>query len=356
MHRHAGGRPFCSIVPPDLLIEIAREGDAEDRDAALKSLTSAASARARRATTSRMARELGLRVDELSFTAAQQGRHNTVYDAQNGTALPGVQARGDGDPASDDVAVNQAFDNAEITYGYYKEVHDRDSLDGYGLEMVSSVHYRVALDNAFWNGEQMMYGDGGRLFKPGSFTAALDVVGHELTHGVTDFTAGLEYHNQSGALNESFSDVFGSLVKQKHLGQLADQADWLLGEGMLGPALDGVALRSLKAPGTAHSRDRQPAGMDSYVQLPDTDVGDWGGVHINSGIPNHAFYLAATAIGGNAWDIAGRVWYTTLTEHLGPNSDFEETARATVEVAASLGYGDGPQDAIENAWKEVGVL
>ena len=359
MHRHAARpshRPVCSIVPPDLLLSVAREGSEETRDDAIKALTAGASARAQRAATAGLVQELGLRVNELTFTTARVDHHNTVYDAQNQITRPGVKVRDDDDPPADDEAVNQAFDNAEITYRHYKEVHGRESLDGYGLELVSSVHYRVDLDNAFWNGEQMLYGDGsGRLFKKGAFTAALDVVAHEMTHGVTNFSANLEYHNQSGALNESFSDVFGSLVKQRHLGQSAEDADWLLGAGILGPALPGEALRSLKAPGTAHERDRQPGGMDSFVELPDTEMGDWGGVHINSGIPNRAFHLAATAIGGNAWETAGAIWYATLTEHLGATSDFAETAQATLEVAGS-GFGDDVRAAVENAWKEVGVL
>jgi Zn-dependent metalloprotease len=349
-------RPICMIAPPDLLISVAREGDPEDRDAAVKALTAAASARAQRIVTANLMREFGVRLDALSFTTATAGRHNTVYDAQNQIARPGVKARGDGDPESSDESVNHAYDGAEITHQFYKDVYGRDSLDDNGVELVSSVHYRRDLDNAFWTGEQMLYGDGsGRIFKKGSLVAALDVCGHELTHGVVGFSANLAYHNQSGALNESFADVFGSLVKQKHNGQTAEDADWLLGAGILGPALAGDALRSLKDPGTANERDRQPKGMDSFVDLPDTEEGDYGGVHINSGIPNHAFYLAATALGGNAWEVAGQIWYTTLTEQLRANSDFKETAQATVEVAESS-FGSDERDAVENAWKEVGVL
>jgi Zn-dependent metalloprotease len=182
---------------------------------------------------------------------------------------------------------------------------------------------------------------------------------HELTHGVTQFTAGLRYRAQSGALNESFSDVFGSLVKQRSLGQAADQADWLIGEGILGPQLPGDALRSLKAPGTAFQFDNQPAHMDQYVQLPDDGDPrhDHGGVHINSGIPNHAFFLAATAIGGNAWEIAGSVWYTTLTTRLDENSDFQAAADATARVAGELfGAGGAEQQAVQAAWQQVGIV
>jgi Zn-dependent metalloprotease len=232
-------------------------------------------------------------------------------------------------------------------------------VDGQGLELVSSVHFETDYDNAFWNGAQMVYGDGDdQMFKRGGFTQCLDVMAHELTHGVTQFTAGLRYRGQSGALNESFSDVLGSLVKQRSLGQTADQADWLIGEGIMGPQLPGVALRSLKAPGTAFQFDNQPADMDHYVELPDDGDPrhDNGGVHINSGIPNHAFYLAATALGGNAWEKAGRIWYTTLTTRLGEDSDFQAAADATVAVGSDLfGAGGAEEQAVRAAWAQVGI-
>jgi Zn-dependent metalloprotease len=196
----------------------------------------------------------------------------------------------------------------------------------------------------------MVYGDGdGQMFKNGAFTQSLDVIAHELTHGVTQFTAGLRYRMQSGALNEHFSDVFGSLVKQRFLGQTADQADWLIGEGILGPQLPGTALRSLKAPGTAFQFDNQPAHMDRYAELPDDGDPrhDSGGVHINSGIPNHAFYLVAMAMGGNAWEKAGTIWYTTLTTRLDENSDFQAAADVTVDVSGKLfGAGGAEQQAV----------
>jgi Zn-dependent metalloprotease len=206
----------------------------------------------------------------------------------------------------------------------------------------------------------MVYGDGsGMMFAKGAFTRATDVIGHELTHGVTQYTAGLVYHKQPGALNESMSDVFGSLVKQYGRGQTADQADWLIGEGILGSAVHGEALRSMKAPGTAFDLDRQPAHMDDFQDLPDDDNphNDHGGVHINSGIPNHAFFLAATAMGGYAWEKAGRIWYVTLTERLQPFSEFLAAAEATVTVAGEL-FGDGSQeqDHVRDAWRRVGVL
>jgi Zn-dependent metalloprotease len=202
----------------------------------------------------------------------------------------------------------------------------------------------------------MVFGDGdGVLF--GDFTGCMDVIGHELTHGVVQYSADLVYQGQSGALNESVADVFGSLVKQYALGQRAADADWLIGAGLFGPGVRGTALRSLKAPGTAYDdprlgRDPQPGVMEDYVE---TDKDD-GGVHINSGIPNRAFQLLAVALGGAAWERAGRIWYDTLTGGtLRRDAGFAEFARATADAARAR-FGDGPvPEAVADAWKQVGL-
>jgi Zn-dependent metalloprotease len=224
------------------------------------------------------------------------------------------------------------------------------------------VHYGQNYDNAFWNGQQMVYGDGDadmpedeQLFN--RFTIAIDVIGHELTHGVTQYEAKLVYSLQPGALNESFSDVFGSLVKQRALGQTANQADWLIGKGLFTANVSGEAIRSMKAPGTAYNdpvlgRDPQPAHMSNYVNT----ANDNGGVHINSGIPNHAFYVVATELGGNAWEKAGRIWYITLRDKLQFSSNFQQAAALTFAVAGEL-YGTGSleQAAVRKGWDAVGI-
>jgi hypothetical protein len=188
------------------------------------------------------------------------------------------------------------------------------------------------------------------------FTIAIDIMGHELAHGVTEHTAGLEYHDQPGALNESVSDVFGSLVKQWSLNQTADQADWLIGAGLLASSIKGVALRSMKAPGTAYDdfllgKDPQPDHMSKYV----VTTSDNGGVHINSGIPNKAFYLAAIAIGGYAWEKAGHIWYQTLLDpRLSPTAQFQDFANLTVEHAGKL-FNESIQGMVIKAWRDVGI-
>ncbi|MCW2758077.1 MAG: peptidase thermolysin, partial [Nocardioidaceae bacterium] len=200
-----------------------------------------------------------------------------------------------------------------------------------------------------WDGSQMVFGDGdGQVF--GRFTASLSVIGHELSHGVTQYSADLVYEGQPGALNESFSDVVGSCVKQAVAGETAAQADWLIGEGIFLPGVKGKALRSMAAPGTAYDdprlgKDPQVGSMADYVDTTD----DNGGVHLNSGIPNRAFQLAATAIGGSSADGAGRIWYAALTSGIGPDTDFAGFAAATVAA------GGDHADAVRTAWETVGV-
>jgi len=282
--------------------------------------------------------------------AATGEKRRTVYDAKNKSALPGKLVRGEGSQPVEDVAVNQAYDGAGATYDFYREVMQRSSIDGKGLRIDSTVHYQNKFNNAFWNGQQMVYGDGdGKLFL--GFTGSIDVIAHELTHGVTQnaVPGGLDYVDQSGALNESLSDVFGSMVKQWTLKQSSEQADWLIGAGIMAPGV-GKALRSMADPGNQEltwSGDDQPKTMAGYVE--------GGDVHTNSGIPNHAFYAAAIALKGNSWDKAGPIWYKALSL-LTPGATFADMAKATSQAATLLYGADTPeQHAVLAAWKVVGV-
>nr|MCW2727242.1 peptidase family protein [Aeromicrobium sp.] len=280
----------------------------------------------------------------------------TISDAQGTETLPGRVVRREGDDPTGDVAADEAYDGLGATYDLFAEAFGRASIDGAGLPLLASVHYGQRYDNAFWDGSQMVFGDGdGQVF--GRFTASLSVIGHELAHGVTQYTADLVYEGQSGALNESISDVFGALVEQHSRGQGAAEASWLIGEGLFTDEVEGNALRSMKAPGTAYDddvlgKDPQPATMDDYIETTD----DNGGVHLNSGIPNHAFYLAATAMGGNAWETAGPIWYDTITSGLSATATFAEFAAATVSAAAERFGDDSPERAaVADAWSTVGV-
>ena len=345
---------FC-ITPPQMLREIVMNGSPEQRDLALRSITTSEQIRGQRGAMTK-------NILSIMKPVAAEMKQRIVYDAKNGSQLPGSAVRQEGDKPVSDVAVNEAYDGSGVTYDLYFEAYGRNSIDNQGMRLDSTVHYQKGYDNAFWNGSQMVYGDGDedlpeadRLFN--RFTASIDVIGHELTHGVTQFEAGLVYWDQPGALNESFSDVFGSLVKQYQRKETADQANWIIGEGLFTSNVNGVGIRSMKAPGTAYDdpvlgKDPQPAHMDNYVKT----IEDNGGVHINSGIPNHAFYVVATEIGGYAWEKAGQIWYKTLTEKLTERSSFQEAADLTYAAAGELyGTGSVEQSAVKTGWAEVGI-
>ena len=353
-HRHS---IFC-ILPPYILDSIILNGAPQERAHALRTLGIDHSIRTMRATQTflpAVSPQVSGGVPPALGATPQIQR--TIYDAQHSSTLPGEVVRREGASPTGDPAVNEAYDGLGATFNFYWQAYQRNSIDNQGLPLLASVHFEVNYDNAFWDGQQMVFGDGdGQIFN--RFTISLDVIGHELTHGVTQTDAKLVYHSQSGAMNESISDVFGSLVKQFALGQTADQADWLIGAGLFTANVQGVAIRSMKAPGTAFNdpklgKDPQPTNMQGYVHTPQ----DNGGVHINSGIPNHAFYLIATQIGGKAWEKAGLIWYNTLHDPgLHPNSNFRSFAQLTAKNADQLfGQGSPEGQAVRAGWKEVGI-
>ncbi|NHN54187.1 peptidase M4 family protein [Calidifontibacter sp. DB0510] len=370
----------CLIVPPHILRRLAASGDPRVARAAERTLARSSAATgqrqvraARSGENPRNAGGVGLIPPHLRERAEHRRQEaapprkttatleRTIYDAQQGTSLPGRQVRAEGEEPTRDKAVNEAYDGLGDTWTLYWEAFGRNSLDDKGLPLIATVHYDKDFDNAYWDGEQMVFGDGDGTYFNG-FTSAVDVIGHELTHGVTQYTVGFTYVGQSGALNESVSDVFGSMVKQRVLGQTAEQADWLIGQGLFTAKVKGEALRSMKAPGTAYDdprlgKDPQPADMDGYQELPHDEQNDNGGVHINSGIPNRAFYLAATGIGGNSWEGAGLVWYDVITQGgLPKDAEFSAFATATIKAAGDrFGQGSSQQQAVESAWKTVKV-
>jgi Zn-dependent metalloprotease len=337
------------ITPPHMLKKLLESKDKAIRQAALSTLLA----------TTRLRGEREVRA-AAGFLAVPASGRRTIYDLRGGTVLStAVVARTENSQASTDSSVNRAFDGLGSTREFYKDVLGRNSLDGHGMRLDAYVHRDIDYNNAFWDGQQMVFGDGdGVIFT--DFTRSLDVIAHELAHGVTEFTANLEYHKQPGALNESMSDVFGSLVKQWSLGQTSDEADWLIGAELFTPDILADALRSMKAPGTAYDnemlgRDPQPDHIDRFENLPDTEAGDWGGVHINSGIPNKAFYLTAVGIGGYAWEAPGHIWYESL---LASNqlTQFQEFADTTYLKAGHLyGTGSDEQQTVADAWREVGI-
>ncbi|MFI2432078.1 M4 family metallopeptidase [Streptomyces sp. NPDC018693] len=353
MTTNGGHEPvFCTVVPPHVLDRLARNDDPALSGPARRTLARDNELRGRRQVTT----EFRLAAAPAAKAPSDQPLR-TIYDAEHRTRLPGTKVRGEGEEAGQDATVNRAYAGLGATFDLFLQAYGRHSIDGDGLPLDATVHYDRDYNNAFWNGEQMVFGDGdGEIFL--DFTLPVDVIGHELAHGVTQYTANLTYYGQSGALNESMSDVFGALIKQYTLGQTATEADWLIGAELLAPGVTGQALRSMKAPGTAYDdddlgKDPQPATMDDFVRT----GRDNGGVHINSGIPNHAFYLAATALGGHAWEKAGQIWYDVLTGgELAERALFTDFAKLTVQAARER-FGDGGDEfqAVAKAWEQVGV-
>jgi Zn-dependent metalloprotease len=326
--------------------KIVEKGTKKQKEHAWKNLILTEQLRGRRSVTGLMS----------SMFSVSNELNRTIFDAENGESLPGVVVRYEGGKARGGSTVNEAYNYSGATYNFYDKIFQRKSIDARGMNLDSTVHYGQDYNNAFWNGTQMVYGDGdNEIFQ--RFTRSIDVVGHELTHGITQYEAALVYEGQAGALNESFSDVFGSMVKQYYLRQTVDEADWLIGSGLFAKKVKGDALRSMREPGTAYNdptigKDPQPSHMKDYVKTSD----DNGGVHINSGIPNRAFYLTAMELGGYAWKKAGKIWYLTLRDRLRENSDFQSAADSTFEVADWLyGKKSKEQIAVKTAWAQVGI-
>ncbi len=304
----------------------------------------------------------------LSSTASKDRTKlcREIWDSHETPAEQGERIWKEGQPIPEnDREVKNAIEGVGHVWNFYKTLFNRLSIDNKGLPIIQSVRYREEEDeeycNAFWDGEQMFYGSGGKRFT-NSFTSDLDIIAHELTHGVIDCEAKLEYKFQSGALNESFADVFGILIKQWANKTSVRKSDWLIGKKVL---IGINALRSMKAPGTAFKNDPvfgddpQPAHMKQFKKMRNTENGDYGGVHINSGITNLAFYITSFELGGNAWEKAGAIWYAALTDHklMKKNSDFADAAVATIKKATLLfGNGSLAVKAVEKGWKEVGVI
>jgi Zn-dependent metalloprotease len=351
------------FLPPFILRHIARHGDAEDKRHARTTLTHDRQIRAARmelmAEAHTQERRVTLVPPPRSGRAPSRLRR-TIYAwrANARRRLPGVRVRAEGRPPCGDPAADEAYDGLGTAFTFFRDVFGRRSVDDLFMPLIATVHYSTHYNNAFWNGDQMVFGDGdGKLFN--RFTGSLEIIGHELTHGIMQYTAQLQYTLQAGAVHESICDVMGILLRQ-WAGNVAAQDDhWLIGVGLLMPGVNGRALRSMLEPGTAFDdpllgRDPQPGHMDAFRRTAD----DNGGVHINSGIPNRAFALAARAIGGFAWERAGKIWYAALCDRrLEPHFGFRRFARITVQNAEKLYGANGLEaEAVRAAWEQVGIV
>ncbi len=279
--------------------------------------------------------------DPVAALIAGNPRSDTIIETAGNTKGSSLDFVTSGSlNAWDPAAVSAAY-NTRRVYDYYKNTHARNSIDDKNATLQAVIHFDANLDNAFWNGTHMVYGDGGTVFNP--LARCLDVAAHEMTHGVIENTAGLLYVNQSGALNESFADVFAAMV---------DTSNWTVGDGCV---KNGPYLRNLANP--ALGRSPQPTKMSEYQQLPQTK--DNGGVHVNSGIPNRAAYLIAEGLSAEGLGTSiGRehtqkIYYRALTTYLLQSSQFIDARRATIKAAQDLYPADVA--AVTKAWDVVQV-
>lgn len=290
-----------------------------------------------------------------------------VYDGTQRRDLPGkwlVSVEGDQSIPStykqngtiEDTTVNQALQNALDVFLFYLNNYQYNSFDGEGKAITSTVHYGKNYENAFWNGNQMVYGDGSSLFE--QFVSFPDVVGHELTHGITGDR--LAYEGESGAVNEHFSDVMGYLIYMYINHLTTEEAEWEFAKGILHYKDKSYPLRSFKEPGAAYNipglgKDLQPSKYSNLYK----GSNDNGGVHINSGIPNHAFYLFAVTLGGNPWEKAGLIWFTTMMRPgaFPVRATMKEFAEATIKTTQILFPEETTVcEALIDAWQQVEVI
>jgi Zn-dependent metalloprotease len=351
----------CFIVPPFVLRKIAENGTEKQKKEAEGNIRSRAKFTAMR----------GIRLpSHISLTTALQTELNRlVYDAEFKDNLPGVLKRKEGQGPTGHNDVDIAYDYSADAFRLLKEAFDRNSIDNYGMTLTSTVRFVDLTEdpdveyynNASWWMDQMIYGHP----DPGIFRSFLlrTVAAHEMGHGVVQYEGGLRYQKDTGAINEHFADVFGILAEQLVNGHDVNQSNWLIGEGIWSGNINGKALRSMANPGTAYDdplvgKDPQPSHMDNYQDLPVTPFTDLGGVHINSGILNHAFYKASKYLGGEAWKSAGIFWYAALRELPGkPDfTTFQDVANITTKIAQDFFEGEPrKQEAVYKAWTEVGL-
>ena len=333
----------CFIVPLSVLRRLAQAGQIEAADRGRYQHSYALTQKLRLVREGHRQASLAGHQSGLALraTAVAKVPVEHLFDCKHNTTLPGTAV-----PTPNDQAFKTVFDTTAKVAEFYKTVLGRNSVDNQGMDLVSSLNYDRDYQNAFWDGQQMVYGNGdNKIFI--DFWRSPDVIGHELTHGVTQHESGLIYEGQSGALNESISDCFGAAFAQWLAKKPAsDASGWLIGAGIMGPqakAKGFTCLRDMVNPGATHCLSRQPA---SYKDFDPT-----GDVHDNSGIPNRAFAAFAQNLGGNTYDMAIKVWYDACVSGLSPRATFVEFAQAT--VAAAKKKGPAVAKAATDAWQAV---
>jgi len=343
-------RPLCFYIPNHIIDHLAKNARQLGIDPEAVQRTAMASLAQRQ---ERREAAVANLTTLTTLTTPRPGKGDRqVYDDGNQWVVNVTLVRGEGDAAVALGNANAAYEGLGATREFYSEVLNRDSIDNAGLTLLGNVNFGVQYDNAFWDGTEMVFGNGDNvIFK--DFTSDVDVCGHELTHGVTQYTAGLIYTDQPGAMNEAFSDIFGSCVDQFVHKVDAGEHNWLIGEDVMADPLYGEAIRSMSHPGTAYDnpilgKDPQPADMSGYVP--------GGDPHLNSGIINRAFYLTAIELGTFP---AAQIWYNTLL-NLWPNAQFADCAYICAEQARILArdgkVGRNAAQTVRAAFHEVGIV
>lgn len=336
----------CFIIPKDVLEKLANDPSLSEEIRHASAHSGLVSAQLRKVRDQMLALTsiggpMGFAAAELAPAPAV-----TVYDCKHHQTTPGTPIPKPS--SSKDATATRTFKETTAVATFYKQVFGRNSIDGAGMTMMSSIHYGDKYNNAMWNGSQMIYGDGdNQIFI--DFTGGNDVIAHELTHGVTQYTLQLVYSDDAGGLNESISDCFGSMFRQWEANQDATHADWLIGHDILGPAAKAkgyTCLRNMANPADPHALAPQPTKYSQITHGMDP--------HYSSGPPNFAFYLACKKVGGKSWETIGQIWYYALTGGPNPHMTMKEFADRTRKLATKM-YGSVPAvfAAVDNAWKQV---
>jgi Zn-dependent metalloprotease len=335
----------CFIVPPGILRQYSRDTSLDPSERARFAESFAETQRLRQFREAGRVAAMLQRGALAPSVAGIVAPRQHLFDCEHRQSLPGEPISNPA--ASTDNAIKTVYQVTDKVAEFYRVVLSRNSIDNQGLDLVSSVHYRLNFDNAFWNGQQMVYGDGdGRIFS--EFYNSPDVIGHELTHGVTQYESGLQYQGKAGALNESISDVFGATFNQWLNSWSATRPEgWLIGAGIIGDqarTASKTCLRDMVDPSNVHCLSPQP---DSYANFDPT-----ADVHQNSGIGNKAYAMFAQAARGNSWDRAIGVWYAACTNHgLSSNATYGDFALLTIAAASNVGL----EAEARRAWQTVGV-
>ena len=341
-------RCHCQFIPDDLLERLACDPALSKEICANASYSAQLSQRLRdiRVQTKKLA---GFVLEHHNLGQLTENPEVTVFDCKRTQSLPGLQIKNPVE--SKDETVKRTYTETDLMATFLREMFKRNSIDDAGMTLMSSVHYGRKYNNAMWNGLQMIYGDGdGSLFV--DFTTGTDVIGHELAHGITQYTLQLDYDDEPGGLNESLSDCFGSMFRQWRLNQDAASAEWLIGGDIMGKTSRKrgfTCLRDMANPGGKHCLAPQPA---HYSEIkPGMDP------HYTSGPPNLAFSTACRQAGGKSWDTVGQVWYHVISNAgQRPRMSMAEFAAQTREAAGELFGQESAVDVSVNAgWKKVGL-